>query len=96
MAFVAIIGLATFHASAQQPNLKSENRRIKQGVKSGELTALEAAKLRAEKKALRMEAAHYKANDGVISAKERAELRKDNRILSKNIRRQKHDRQKRH
>jgi hypothetical protein len=96
MVFIAIMGLATFNASAQKRNLKDENQRIRQGVRSGELTALEAAKLQAEKKALKRQAARYKENDGVVSARERAELRKKNRRLSKNIRRQKHDQQKRH
>ena len=96
MVFIAIMGLATFNASAQKRNLHAENLRIRQGVRSGELTALEAAKLQAEKNALKHQAARYKENDGVISAKERRELRKKNRRLNKNIRRQKHDQQKRH
>ncbi|MEO6723187.1 MAG: hypothetical protein ABIN67_22665 [Ferruginibacter sp.] len=96
IAFIAILSFVTFSVSAQKPNLHGENQRIRQGVKSGELTRLEAARLQSEKNNLKREAIRYKRNDGHISRKERADLRRDNRRLSRQIFRQKHDRQRRH
>jgi hypothetical protein len=96
IAFIAILSLATFNASAQRANLHNENERIHQGVRSGELTRLEAARLQSEKSNLRREAIHYKVNDGHLSRRERADLRRDNKRLNRQIFRQKHDRQRRH
>lgn len=96
--FAAIISIATLSASAQSGNrsLKDENRRIRQGVKSGQLTAAETARLKMQEARLKREAIRYKRNDGVISPIERADLRRDNKRLNRNICRQKHDRQIRH
>lgn len=95
-AVVFLLGILSINASAQNNrSLRDENRRIHQGVVSGQLTALEAARLNAQKAQLRREAIRYKRNDGRIGACERADLRRDNRRLSKNIFRQKHDRQRR-
>ena len=96
IALVALFSISTINASAQKnPGLRDENRRIHQGVNNGELTRLEAARLNVQKEQLRNEAIRYKTNDGRIGKCERADLRRDNRGLSKNIYRQKHDRQRR-
>jgi len=96
IAVVSLLSLSAFNASAQNNrSLRDESQRIHQGVKSGELTALEAARLNTQKAQLRNEAIRYKANDGRIGPRERADLRRDNRRLNKNICRQKHDRQRR-
>jgi hypothetical protein len=76
-------------------SLRDENRRIKQGVMSGQLTAPEVTMLKIQESKLRAEALRYKCNDGHIGPLERADLRGDNRRLSRNIFRQKHDRQTR-
>ena len=96
IAFIAVLSLATFKASAQKSNLKDENQRIRQGIKNGELTGAEIASLRIERNQLRKELMRYKLDDGRIDRKERADLRRDNRKFNKNICRQKHDRQRRH
>jgi hypothetical protein len=94
-AIVAIsISASTVSAQANR-SLHDEKRRIHQGVRSGELTAVEAARLKGQTANLKREAIRYKANDGRISRRERADLRRDNRQLNRNIFRQKHDRQKR-
>lgn len=96
IALVAVLSLSIFSASAQNNrNLRDENRRIHGGVANGELTRGEAARLHAQKSQLRREAIRYKTNDGYISRRERADLRRDNRRLSRNIYHQKHDRQHR-
>ena len=96
IAFIAVLSLATFNAAAQKSDLKDENQRIRQGIKSGELTGPEIASLRIERNQLRKELMRYKLDDGRIDRKERADLRRDNRKFNKDICRQKHDRQRRH
>ena len=96
IAVIAVLSVSAFSASAQNNrSLRDENRRIHQGVSSGELTRQEAIKLSMQKANLRNEAIRYKANDGHIGPRERADLRRDNRRLSRNIYRQKHDCQRR-
>jgi hypothetical protein len=93
---VVLLSVSAINVSAQDNrSLRDENQRIHQGVRNGELTGRETARLNAEKRQLRSEAARYKHNDGRISRRERADLRRDNRRLSRNIYRQKHDRQRR-
>ncbi len=82
-------------STAKISTIKNDRTRIKQGVKSGELTKRETAKLKAETARVAMERKDYK-QDGVISPLERKDLRKDKKQLSRNIYRQKHDRQERH
>jgi len=96
IAFVALLSVSAISATAQNNrSLQDEQQRIQQGVQSGQLTHREAARLNAQKAQLRNEAIRYKANDGRIGPRERADLRKDNRRLNRNICFQKHDRQKR-
>jgi len=96
IAVVALLSISAISATAQNNlSLHDESLRIHQGVASGQLTAFEAARLNTEKAMLREEAARYKANDGRIGPRERADLRRDNRRFSANICRQKHDRQRR-
>jgi hypothetical protein len=96
LAFVVLLCISTINATAQDKrSLRDENQRIHQGVRSGELTARETARLNGQKRQLRREAVRYKANDGHIGPRERADLRRDNKRLSRNIYRQKHDRQRR-
>lgn len=94
----AILCIISVSASAQNGNrsLRDENRRIKGGVVSGQLTAAEAARLKAQEASIRREAIRYKTNDGRIGPRERADLRRDQKRLDRNICRQKHDRQRRH
>ncbi len=70
--------------------LKNDKARIKQGVQSGELTAAEAARLKAQVKNLQEERKEIKA-DGVVTTEERKEFRKDKKQLSRRIYKQKHD-----
>lgn len=91
--FFSIISL---HAGAQNNRtLADENIRINRGIANGELTMREAAGLKMQEAHLRREAIRYKMNDGKIGPMERAKLARDNRRLSRNIYRQKHDCQKR-
>ena len=93
---IAFFSIITLTVTAQNNHsLRDENSRIRQGVVSGQLTAPEVARLKIQESRLRAEAIRYKNNDGHIGPRERADLRRDNRRLSRNIFRQKHDRQTR-
>ena len=102
IAAAVILTAVSFSASAQTisppqkiSTLPNDKARIHQGVKSGELTKAEAARLKEKEERLRMEKKDYR-QDGVISPAERKDFRKDKKRLSKDIYRQKHDRQDRH
>ena len=77
-------------------NARQHNQaeRIKQGVRSGELTKDEAEQLNHERRDIRKEAHDYKA-DGKLTPAERKDLRQDQNQLSKEIHDQKHDAEKR-
>ena len=75
---------------------KNQVGRIKQGVKSGELTKKEAHKLRKGQKRVRKAAHQAKNDDGRIDRKERARINRMQNRQSKRIFKQKHDRQDRH
>lgn len=93
IALFSIIGLS---ATAQNNlSLRDENRRINQGIVSGELTPREAGRLKFQEAHLRREAIRFKMNDGKIGPVERRKLERDNRRLNRHIYRQKHDCQKR-
>lgn len=73
---------------------KIQKERIKDGVKSGELTRRETRRLAAEQKKIRNDEARAKA-DGIVTPRERARLNKELNRASRDIHRQKHDNQKR-
>ena len=71
-----------------------QQRRIRQGVKSGELNKREAARLEAgQARTRRME--HRAKADGTVTRRERARLQHRENRTSRRIYRQKHDNQKR-
>jgi hypothetical protein len=93
---ILLVSLSWMGATAQQRHsLKDENRRIHHGAANGQLTQREVAGLKMQEAHLRNEAMRYKINDGRIDRFERRDLKRDNRRLSRNIYRQKHDCQKR-
>lgn len=80
---------ATYGVDQRQAN---QQQRIDQGVKSGQLTNKEAARL--EKGQDRIETMEDKAKaDGTVTPKERARLHKAQDNQSRKIYREKHDRQ---
>ena len=68
----------------------NQKARIRQGVKSGELTKGEAHKLRQEQKTVQAEKQMAKS-DGKVTPEERAKLRKDQNKASRDIYRLKHN-----
>ena len=69
-----------------------EQARIRQGIRSGELTRAEARRLEAQQARIRVNERFARA-DGNLSLKERERLHKELRHANRNIYRQKHDNQ---
>ena len=85
-----------FAQTPATPNLDkreaNQQRRIDQGVQSGQLTPREAARM--EKGQARLHANEAKAkSDGVVTAKERERLQRQANRNSRAIAREKHDKQ---
>ena len=100
-AAIAVLGSSAFAqtaaASAATPGVDqrqlNQDKRIEQGVASGELTKPEAKRLDKQQDAI--ERARDKAKaDGVVTRRERKHLAKMQNHSSKTIHRQKHDAQK--
>lgn len=72
----------------------NEQRRINQGIRSGELTRREAGRLEAGLARTRIDE-RYARSDGHITPRERARINRDLNRESRAIYRQKHDRQDR-
>ena len=92
----ALPALALAQATPATPGIDqrqaNQERRIEQGVKSGELTRGEAARLERGQAKLRHMEPRAKA-DGVVTAKERRQIMREQNKQSKRIAREKHDAQ---
>lgn len=73
---------------------QNQQTRIREGVASGEVTRAEAKKLRAEQRNIRR-TEHRAEADGTVTDRERARLQRKQNRASRDISRQKHDRQDR-
>jgi hypothetical protein len=82
------------HTPVINKRQRVQRERIQQGVRSGELTRREAARLRAEQRFIRAYERHAKAN-GYVSWRERRRLDHLLDRSSRDIYRQKHDGQDR-
>ena len=85
-------------ATPATPNIDqrkaNQERRIQQGIKSGELTPRESARLeKGQAKVQRME--DKAKSDGVVTDKERKKIAHEQEKQDKRIEREKHDRQHR-
>ena len=88
-AFTIMITIA-YASNAQEGNHRSDYKKIKQGVKSGELTKKETYNLAKQQHAIRKDVRQAKA-DGVITCNERKDIRKDKLKADANIYRKKHN-----
>lgn len=86
------------YADAKSPNInykqKNQKQRIVQGVKSGELTFRETARLTKQQVNIQRKKKQFKS-DGTFTKKERLKIRKRQYKASKNIYRKKHNDRKR-
>ena len=86
-----MMALAISNADAQTTARQvRQHKRIKQGVKSGELTRAEAINLRNGQKEIREDKREAKA-DGVVTPAEKQEIRQEQRKESRKIFRKKHN-----
>ncbi|MGH2403809.1 MAG: hypothetical protein ACRDGN_05015 [bacterium] len=94
---LAAVGTLTVTAQAASINRRQHRQahRIAQGVHSGELTRRETARLLAQQAYIRVEEARYRRSGGGLGPRERLDLQRDLNRASRNIFRQKHDRQER-
>jgi hypothetical protein len=78
-------------------NERQENQRdrIRQGVQSGELTGVEAARLRREQAQIKLNEARARQSGGEFTHRERARIQRQLNRSNRHIYRQKHDRQDR-
>src|SRR2546421_5403862 len=84
----------TAHEGNNKVGQRRENQqdRIAQGVKSGQLTAGETAKLENQQKGINQQvAADRKANGGTLTASEKKQVNKEQNAASKNIYHKKHN-----
>ncbi len=97
LAFVTIASAASAQTATPVVKERQENqqKRIAEGVKSGELTAKETEHLEAREVKIQEDKKEAKA-DGVVTNKERAKLHREQDRASRAIYRQKHDAQVRH
>ncbi len=88
--------IQAFGQSTPQADARAKNQqaRIKEGVKSGELTKHETIKLQKEQATIHAEK-KTAMSDGNVTKAERAKLHHDQNKSSKHIARQKHDKQDR-
>jgi len=96
LAFVSITS-AGFAQTTPVVKERQENqqKRIAGGVKSGELTAKETRHLEAREVKIQHDKREAKS-DGVVTARERVKLHREQNRASRAIYRQKHDTQTRH
>lgn len=93
LAFVCLLGLTNVNAqSAKTP--RHERQRIRQGVKSGELTRAETKTLVNQQKDIHQDKKEARA-DGVVTHDEKKDIRKDERKASRSIYRKKHNKRDR-
>jgi hypothetical protein len=76
-----------------QKREQNQERRIEQGVKSGQLTPGEAGRLERQQAKIQQDEARMKS-DGKLTKKERAKLTREQNRASKNIYRKKHNEKK--
>ena len=96
-ALVAVFALPGMALAQSTPRIdkrqENQDKRIEQGVKSGELNKKEAARL--EKGQARVQKMEDKAAaDGKITKKEKVKIEHAQDVQSKHVARQKHDKQK--
>ncbi|HPH85249.1 MAG TPA: hypothetical protein PLC48_07295 [Ferruginibacter sp.] len=89
LAAMAFLLFATTATQAQTAR-KAQPARIKQGVKSGELTRRETKTLVKDQKDIHQDVKEAKA-DGVVTAAEKANIKQEKRQASRKIYRKKHN-----
>ena len=95
IAAVFVLGLSVVSMAGINRREYREQQRINQGIRSGELTRREAARLEAGMARIRTDERFARMSGGGISPRERARLEREMNRESRAIYRQKHDGQDR-
>jgi hypothetical protein len=74
---------------------RQQQQRIREGVRDGELTRREAARLQVEQAQIRLQEARARRSGGEFTARERLRIQREMNQSSRHIYWQKHDRQDR-
>ncbi len=94
---VAFFGFVLITSAQSTPRVNQTQRnqvnRIRQGNQSGELNRRETANLAREQNQIQNQKRLAKS-DGIVTNRERRQIKKEQRLTSRNIYRQKHDAQK--
>jgi hypothetical protein len=94
-ALLAVIIPAAGLAQGVNERQRNQRERIQQGVRSGELTRVEAARLRRQEAQIRLNEARARRSGGQFTPRERARIQRQLNRESRRIYRQKHDAQDR-
>ncbi len=94
---IALLSQSVFAASTDDPKIhqreQNQEKRIEQGVRSGQLTPREAGRLEAQQAKIQQDEARMKA-DGKLTPAERKKLTREQNRASRNIYRKKHNERK--
>jgi hypothetical protein len=90
---IVVLGITSANAQIRH-RAQNQHQRIRQGVKSGELTRAEAKNLRGNEKDIHHDIKDAKS-DGKITRAERKDIKKDERKNSREIYRKKHNERER-
>jgi len=94
LGMAGILAAATGTEAGVNGREHRQRERIQQGIRTGDLTAPEAARLFAQQARIRAEEHRYR-RDGVVTPRERADLQRDLNRTSRSIHRQRSDGQER-
>ena len=89
------MGVAPAIAGPINQRQQRQERRIYRGVRSGELTFRETARLHRQEARIAAQEARYRRSGNGLSPRERIDLQRDLNRASRHIYRQSHDRQDR-
>jgi hypothetical protein len=90
-----LTGLANSRRHGINNRQQNQQQRIRQGVRSGELTRREAARLQTREARIRVNEAYARRSGGAFTLQERARIQRQLNRTSRDIYRQKHDNQDR-
>lgn len=94
IAALALILFGITSANAQTATSRGDRAKIKQGIRSGQMTKAETVSVLKSERKVKKDVRAAKA-DGVVTPLERKEIRKDKRTADRKIRRVKHNRRNR-
>jgi len=92
---IPVASLAQGRRNGINERQRNQQERIRQGVRSGELTGVEAARLRRQEAQIKLNEARARQSGGEFTPQERARIQRQLDRESQNIYKQKHDAQDR-